>query len=149
MTRQIPETLILDGDNHSMSRRPTIGKHQRIIEAENPSSLDFSTACHRRYVGTWEIKMAKLYLIKIWGIYEMIGDEPLFADWFSGVLSVPSGPMLKFGWTECYPTYGSEWLIGVSNGIVVKQHEVVLNDCYGLSNQNNIKENGIYDEVSI
>ena len=58
-----------------------------------PSILN-STACWRQYIGTWEIKDGKLYLVDIIGKYKKIGDEPIFADWFTGRLKIPMGEIV-------------------------------------------------------
>jgi hypothetical protein len=55
------------------------------IETETIDRLIFSTACWRSYVGTWAIVDGCLYLVGIKGKYKIVGDEPIFADWFTGV----------------------------------------------------------------
>ena len=55
-----------------------------------------STACWRRYRGTWEIIDGYLYLMHVEGRFERLGDLPLLADWFTGVLRVPVGERLLY-----------------------------------------------------
>ncbi len=64
---------------------PIPENHPKIKKSENGLNV-FSTACWRGYIGTWEITKNRLFLVKIEGIYEIIGNEPIFADWFSGIL---------------------------------------------------------------
>lgn len=73
MTTQIPETLILDGEEYFINATLNIPKqHPRIADIDpNVLNIDInsgentiivlSTACWRRYVGTWEIKDGRLY----------------------------------------------------------------------------------------
>jgi hypothetical protein len=77
-----------------------------------------STACHRGYQGTWEIRDQFLYLKKIEGEEaEMIGDEPIPADWFTGTLSVGRGKILhNFG---DGPVYEKLQVITIEAGRIV------------------------------
>lgn len=43
-------------------------------EINDPDGVIFSTACWREYVGTWEIKDNRFYLVDIIGRYEFIDD---------------------------------------------------------------------------
>jgi tetratricopeptide (TPR) repeat protein len=82
--------------------------------------LFFSTACWRRYIGTWEIKDGQLYLAGIRGIYKLLGQEPLFADWFTGVLRVPRGKILHYVHGDFLSVYEEEVRVNIENGVVVK-----------------------------
>jgi hypothetical protein len=53
-----------------------------------------STACYRRYLGTWEVRDGQLFLISIEGSFKLLGSQPLLADWFTGLLRVPRGPIV-------------------------------------------------------
>ncbi|MBF2079572.1 MAG: hypothetical protein IGR76_13905 [Synechococcales cyanobacterium T60_A2020_003] len=107
MTAQIGERLIFDGKETSMAFCPPLPKgHPRIIEIDPdkakhddsaPISLILlSTACWRGYQGTWEIKDGQFYLVDLCGRFRLQGEEPLLADWFSGVLRIPRGEMLQY-----------------------------------------------------
>ncbi len=100
MTAQVHERLNYEGEWTSTACCPDLPHdHPRIVELTRPeaeadnghSSILSSTACYRRYVGTWEVKKGRFYLVGLEGQYQLIGDEPLFADWFSGVLYVSRG----------------------------------------------------------
>jgi|GEM_PF-3768974 len=84
----------------------------------------YTTACGRRYIGTWEIKHKKLFLRHIIGRYELLGGDPLFADWYSGTLLLPAGPMLHDG----HHGYGNVFLrvhlIRIQAGQVTKTKNV-------------------------
>lgn len=83
---------------------PLPASHPQIIELapedlwsrKDLPSIIGSTACWRGYIGTWEIREGRLYLKRIQGRYEMIGDDPILADWFSGILRIPRGGLLQY-----------------------------------------------------
>lgn len=128
MTAQVHERLILDGKELSLACEPTIPEHPRIInisgeEASASNPLVFSTACWRNYIGSWEIKDGRLYLTSIVGIYKLIGDSPISAEWYTGTLRVPTGSMREYVHMGYGSTYERELYIDVRNGDVVGQHE--------------------------
>ena len=148
MTIQVPENLILNGKMRSMQSFPRLIDDPNIItvlsreeiekerrekfEKENQEELDRgyrkrprhhgfirSTACWRRYIGTWEIKDGKFYLINLEGHVKLTKKEPVHATWFSGVLKVPEGTRLQSSYTKVL--YEKEIHIMVENGIVMGQ----------------------------
>jgi hypothetical protein len=77
--------------------------HPRIIEVQEEDYsgdgggfLLQTTACWRAYQGTWEIRNDRFYLVAVRGRYRLVADEPVFADWFTGVIRVPKGEMLQY-----------------------------------------------------
>ena len=124
MTAQFHEGLVLDGKELSLACEPTIPKHPRIMEVAIEEAIAskpflFSTACWRNYIGSWKIEDRRLYLMGIIGIYELVGDEPLFVEWFSGTLRVPIGNMSEYVHMGYASKYERELLIDVKNGVVV------------------------------
>ena len=79
----------------------------------------FSTGCWRRYIGTWEIKDGRFYLVGLRGIYRLDG-EPIFADWFTGALRIPKGEMLQYVHMGFGSVYEQELHIRITKGIVVR-----------------------------
>jgi hypothetical protein len=73
MTAQIHELLLLDEEWTSMASEPPLPQgHPRVVmaaqEAQNAASpIIFSTACWRRYRGTWLAGDGRLSLIAIEG----------------------------------------------------------------------------------
>jgi len=55
-----------------------------------------STACWRGYVGTWKLENRRFSLVALSGGLRLAVQEPLLADWFTGVLRVPRGEMLLY-----------------------------------------------------
>jgi hypothetical protein len=117
MTAQISELLILEGEKTSMAFCPPLPyDHQRIVETDS-HKFGFS-ACWREYVGTWEIKDSRFYLIHLEGRYNLVGDGPLFADWFTGVLRIPRGEVLFYVHMGFETVCEEELLIEIENGVV-------------------------------
>jgi tetratricopeptide (TPR) repeat protein len=145
MTAQVHEWLILDGEDTSMACCPPLPeKHPRIVLADPRelardedivppgcaafSSFDhsifFSTGCWRGYIGTWEIKHGRFFLVGIRGARKLLGKEPIFADWFTGVLSVPRGKLLHYVHAEFFSVYEEEARVKIENGAVVSSRVI-------------------------
>jgi len=125
MTAQIHEKVILEGEETSMAFCPPLPYgHPRLIEVDNAEAardapLVFSTACWRGYVGTWEIKGGRFFLVDVRGKYRLLGADPLFANWFTGVLRIPKGKMLHYVHMGFASVYEHEVHIKIENGVVV------------------------------
>jgi hypothetical protein len=155
MTAQLHENLILDdGTKKSMDFCPPLPEHHpRIIERtpaereiEDSDTLAFSTACWRRYIGTWKIMDGSLFLVEIRGKYKIVGDEPILADWFTGVLRFPEGKLLHYvhmGFGSVYEDevhvkFEKGGITGLSvidnRGNVVNEEELVMRNLPGSEN---------------
>jgi len=124
MTAQMHERLILDGVQTSMAFCPPLpDNHPRIVPRDglSGSPFIFSTACWRRYLGTWEVRDGRFYLIEVTGSYQLAGNEPLFADWFSGTLRVPQGELVDYVHMGFGSTYERDLLITIDKGLVVSK----------------------------
>jgi len=126
MTAQIHERLILDGYETSMASCPPLPlEHPRLEEnRENERSEDdpsdvYSTACWRHYVGTWEIRDGRFFLVDVRGRYRLLPGDPLFADWFSGVLRVPQGQLLQYVHMGFESVFEKDLFVTIERGIVV------------------------------
>jgi len=132
MTAQIHESLIYDGDNTSMAFCPPLPENNpRVIELSYEEIQDgdaggiiFSTACWREYVGTWEIKDGRFYLVGLEGRYRLNGDEPLFADWFTGVLRIPRGEMIVYVHMGYGSVFEEEVHVKIEQGVVTQTRVV-------------------------
>jgi hypothetical protein len=96
VTTQILERLIFDGEEASIASCPRVPIHPRVRRSDLKTSLIWSTACKRGYQGTWEIRAGRFYLAGLVGRFELVGDDPLLAKWFTGVLRVPRGEVLRY-----------------------------------------------------
>ena len=129
MTAQIHEILILDGEKTSMMACPPLPRrHPRILEAGADRARDkpddsfiFSTACWRRYQGTWEIKDDQFYLVGLRGRFQLGAGEPIRADWVSGILCVPRGELLEYVHMDFESVYEQELHIEIERGRVVNR----------------------------
>jgi len=141
MTEQAREELILNGEPAFMFNFPHIPRdHPRILhefhlepaldEVSKICSVIGSTACWRRYLGTWEVRDGQFFLKMVFGHYKIDGPEPVPATWFSGTLRLPQGKILDHDpWTSLESIYEKEIRIRIRKGLVVKQ-EVRVN-CSG------------------
>ena len=129
-TAQTPEILVYEGKTENMFSEPRIPVDNPRVRAIPQEEFErkakdgtfpgivSSTACWRQYIGSWEIKDDRLFLTNVIGMFELSGEEPLFADWYSGVLRVPRGEILK-NVHMGYDTVYEEFLhIRVENGLV-------------------------------
>lgn len=133
MTAQIPELLILNEEETSMTFCPSLPVgHPRVVEAstdpnereEGDSFILYSTACWRQYRGTWEIKDGKFYLVSLQGRFRLLGEEPLLADWFTGVIRIPRGEMLQYVHMGFGSVFAQELHIKIEQGVVVNERVI-------------------------
>ncbi len=102
MTHQLHENLIYEGQKVSMFSFPGFPEdHPRIIRLTDKQlwakgePRRVSSNCWRGYIGSWEIKDGKLYLIGLERDYELEGDEPLIADWVTEELHIIVEPAFE------------------------------------------------------
>jgi hypothetical protein len=95
-----------------------------------------NTACWRGYVGKWEIKDNKLFLVDI-TIHSLekelsnIGyifkeNKEIFASWFTGQLVLPQGEMLEYVHAGYESVFEKELLLKIENGVFIES-EIVDN----------------------
>lgn len=107
---------------------------------EEDPSIIFSTACWRQYIGTWEVRDGRFYLVGLKGRFRLAREEPLLADWFTGMLRVPQGEQLAYVHMGFGSVYETELHIAVERG-EVKARRIYDNrnkehDEYGLGLKN-------------
>ena len=95
MTHQVHENIIYEGRDLSMTTCPKVPlDHAMVLELTdkelftNGQPRVVSSACWRGYLGSWEIKDGRLYLINLERDLKLDGTEPLFADWVSEELHI-------------------------------------------------------------
>lgn len=134
-TAQFAEILHYKGKKHFMFSTPL----ESYFSFENPKPPLFkfeSTACWRGYIGEWEIKDEFLYLVSLKncdGKQEipiekiMQGKKPpVKATWFSGILRIPQGKMLRYVHMGFESQYEKDFFIWIENGKVVRE-EIIQN----------------------
>jgi hypothetical protein len=133
MTAQIHERLKYEGEELSMAYCPPIPLgHPRITEIDvekraydsQDSMILFSTACWRRYQGSWEVKDGRFYLTGLRGLYQLVGDEPLLADWFTGILRIPQGELLHYVHMGFGSVYEQELHVKIEQGVVTNTRQI-------------------------
>jgi hypothetical protein len=132
MTAQVHEGLIFDGEEMSMAFCPPLPeKHPRIIpvDPDDPKRAEsdfilFSTACWRRYQGTWEIKDGRFYLVALRGRFRLAPGGPLLADWFTGVIRIPRGELLQYVHMGFGSVYEEEVHVKIERGVVVASRTI-------------------------
>jgi hypothetical protein len=107
MTHQLHENIIYEGRDLSMTTCPKVPldnprvkelTDKELFAAGQPRVV--SSSCWRGYLGSWEIKEGRLYLIKLERDLKLDGLEPLFAGWVSEELHIivePAFEELKVG----------------------------------------------------
>jgi len=95
MTHQLHENIISEGRDLSMTTCPKVPlDHPRVIELTDADLFAkgqariISSSCWRGYLGSWEIKDGRLYLVKLERDLKLEGTEPLFAEWVSKELNI-------------------------------------------------------------
>ena len=136
MTAQVQEKLILEGQELGMAFCPPLPKDSSQIVAVKSRSVRkaieegslpqyiMSTACWRGYIGIWEIRSGRLYLNDVVGRYKKASPEALFANWFSGVLRVPKGKILRAVNIGFASVHERELHIKIDRGVVVAEQEI-------------------------
>lgn len=131
MTAQAHEELIIDGEETSMAFCPPFPtEHPRIrtvpeeqIDQDQNEYLG-TTACWRSYIGTWEIKEDRFYLKEIIGGFSLVGNDPIWAEWFLGVLRIPQGDILNYVHMGFGSLYERELHIRIDDGLVTGRRTI-------------------------
>jgi hypothetical protein len=140
MTTQIPERIIVDGKPHWLYAQPLYRLlASRRTEIAAPEAR--TTACHRQYVGTWQIVEGRLWLVALstfgyeelplsdamrtWFLRLVPADGfPVCAQWFNGCLRIPIGPRLVQGFHGWSSWFTRERVMTCRQGKVVRDREV-------------------------
>ena len=123
MTTQVKERIIIDGEKYPLLNALSLPEDDtKIKQKEGPIST--RSSCWRGYVGTWEIKDDKLYLIDFSsGKYDVLVNLPILADWISGTAKVATGEV-KASSSWDIETYETETHLTFENGLVVKTKNI-------------------------
>jgi hypothetical protein len=127
MTAQAQERLLLDGHETRMSSCPPLPEGDprivRIRDAEVANRFVFSTACYRRYIGTWKLEAGRFFLVNLDGVFRMESPEPIFADWVTEVIKFPEGEVLD-DYMGIPTLYEFERRLTIERGILVEEQRV-------------------------
>jgi hypothetical protein len=125
----VHERLILNGERTSMAFCPPLPLgHPRLLKSETVPAGQLtpvcSTRCWRKHIGTWALDGGRLHLIDLIGQFQLSGDEPLFADWFTGVLRIPVGEQLQYVHMGFGSVYESELHIRIQQGREIERRTI-------------------------
>ncbi len=135
VTAQVSEVLHYDGQKLSMMDNP-LGDYFSLRD-HWPPFQEQSTALWRCYVGTWEIREGRLYLI---GIEAQLEDgtrvtletlfpgypDRVFAHWLTGKLRVPQGQVTKYVHQGYQTQFQADLFLHLKKGVLVST-EVIRN----------------------
>ena len=124
MTTQVNEKITIDGKEYPLINFPPLPEDDSIIQRNSNELYEKSTACHRGYVGYWEIKNDKLYLIDFSSPnYELIESPPIFADWVTYEVKIATGEIIETS-SWAIETYETEMHLTFENGLLVKTENI-------------------------
>jgi hypothetical protein len=134
MTAQIPEKLLMNGETLTLCSEPL---QSYFALHGHPDFTVNCTALWRGYVGTWEIRDARLFLVGIEAKYPDGSSvsfanlfpgqaERIFARWFTGTLRCPRGGELEYVHMGYGSVYEEDLLLRIEQGNLVGQ-EVRVN----------------------
>lgn len=129
MTAQIPEKLLMNGETLTLCSEPL---DDYFTSHGEPGFAVNCTALWRGYVGTWEIRDARLFLVGIEAEYPdgssvslaklFQGEaERIFARWFTGTLRCPRGGELEYVHMGYGSVYEEDLLLQIEQGNLVGQ----------------------------
>lgn len=124
MTAQAHEKIIIDDSIELMATCPELPVYSsQILELPEGKieGIFNSTACWRQYIATWKVSGDKLYLMSIEGKYNLSENKPIIAYWFSGLLKIQQGDILKYIHCGYASTYERELHITVEKGLVTQK----------------------------
>ncbi len=132
MTAQIYERLYYNGKMLKMAYLP-LEMYLDQLE-EKPEFFAPSTANWTGYVGTWEVKENKLYLIELEahingkgtvGLdYFFPGQKEVFASWFTGEVRIPEGKELLYVHMGYGSIYEDDLFLEFKKGILINSRTV-------------------------
>lgn len=137
-TAQIGELLIYKGQTYEMYSTPLESYFSK--ENPRPESPVVSTGCWRGYIGVWKIANGTLCLVSLHHVdhdaENYLGKEisfekifpkqkpPIPAIWFSGVLRLPQGEILRYVHMGFGTIYEKDLYITIKEGKVTAQRNV-------------------------
>lgn len=95
-----------------------------------------STALWRGYIGTWEIKCDRLYLIELHGTLKggeqaSLGtvfpgfDSRVFAHWYSGSLRLPQGKQIEYVHMGFQSRFEKDLMLDIHRGVLQGCRELI------------------------
>ena len=137
MTAQMHERLLYEGQKISMASEPL---NQYLDLLGDRKFVAPHTACWRGYLGSWEIRENRLYLIGLTAYvegYQEVGmdflfpdQQEVFAGWFNGKIRIPTGEMLYYVHGGYGSIYEKDIILSFDKGVLIEKKEVDNYDKY-------------------
>ena len=166
MTAQKRDILIYKEKEYKLASEPLYP----YLKGSGIVLVETSTACHRGYVAKWLIEEDRLYLVgfeanlpkcnmgdrlfrkedirKVGLDYLFPNRDKVFAEWFSGVLRIPHGEMIRYVHQGYASIYEKELYLRFVNGKFVSWREVDNSSLKGNSKALGEKEmDGIWEAI--
>ncbi len=127
MTAQISETIIYKNEKRSLLSCPL---DDFFLLSKTPSPFQMNcTTLWRGYLGIWEIKEERLYLIKIQAGFDEVNQTSLqdifpgfkdrvFAHWYTGQLRIPDGEQIEYMHMGFGSQYERDIFLQIKQGVV-------------------------------
>jgi hypothetical protein len=127
MTAQIGEILLIDSQQYLIAEHPL---HQYIKGLNSPPYFTPpSPTCWRGYYGKWELRDDELYLINFKGYLDNLDEvelnylfpqkEEVFANWYTGILKISQGKLIKFNQLTQTSIYEEDVMLCFENGKLI------------------------------
>lgn len=130
MTAQVKEKLYIDGVEYGMATEPLKPYLEKLDSKPKFSILN--TGCWRGYVGKWELLNNQLYIIEFFSQIEIDNEivevgldylfpdnEKVFANWFSGSISLPHGKITKYVHAGYATEHEKLLFLEFNNGVLI------------------------------
>ena len=128
MTIQAGDILSYNGEKTTIATEPL----KPYLKTRSDVSFIYkSTALVRGYIGTWEIRNKKLYLISLLGFvdnnekvdlnYLFPNKTEVFADWFSGDIRIPEGELLEKINLGYASVFEKDRILTIKEGILISE----------------------------
>jgi len=136
-TSQIREYVVYKGQEERMASEPL----EAYFDAEHPRPDNVlrgsCSACWRGYVGYWEIRGDRLFLVRLDECHCKDSEAdiplgavfpgqtgPIFAEWFTGTLVLTKGLLLHYVHMEYSSTWSLEIHLEFREGRLVRETEI-------------------------
>lgn len=164
MTAQASEILFYKGLKYEITTEPLT----EFLKNNSKSFHSTNTGCWRGYIGNWEIRENKLFLISLDGNsdnaevgleYLFPNQKEVFANWFNGELTMPRGKMVKYVNPMHLSVYEKNIVFNFSNGIIKNQiikdnrtgeiKEIIFKDILDLDVKEKINNSTLYELIEM
>lgn len=161
MTAQLQERFIMNNNEYGIASLP-LTSYLNSLESL-PDFRHFNSAIWRKYMGTWELKNNKLFLINLYfyaksdysdDMYEkdlsalFPNQNEVFASWFTGDLRIPEGEIIEYVNAGFASKYEQDLFLSFKNGVFV-EFKTVYNSKKTSEKKKKKKQNSFFDFIKL